>query len=401
MRVGQIAAPGMFRYILIVTATGKRFLQVTAFGCLIATFLGLGYAVHVHFLGEEGKPVLWTWALAEYMSFWWAWGLMSGALVYLANRFPIGREHKRNLFYHLAASAVASPLHTSFVYGVIRAVADLIVHQKPHESMTYKHAVLLAYPRGMVYYGLIVAIVHAVNYYQQYEERALAASQLEAQLAQTKLHLLKMQLHPHFLFNTLNSISALLHEDPEQADLMIERLGDFLRLTIDHCTAQEVPLREELEFLSCYLSIEQIRLQDRLTSQIQVEPQALDALVPSLVLQPIVENAIRHGIAPRTAQGHLEIQAARHRGALLLTVRDNGPGLAPEANGPSGKGMGLKITRARLERLYGTRHRFNLANAPGGGLVVTIEIPWSLSTASSAIASSAAAPSASIMQVPA
>jgi len=248
-----IAAPEMFRYIWSVTTAGKRLLRVTALGCLIATFLGLCYAAHVHFLGEDGKPVPWAWALADYMGFWWGWGLMSGTLAYLANRFPIGREHKRNLFYHLAASAVASPLHTSFNYGVMKAVANVIVIQTPHALMTYKHAVLLAYPRGMVYYGLIVAIVHAINYHHQYEERALAASQLEAQLAQAKLHLLKMQLHPHFLFNTLNSISALLHEDPEQADLMIERLGDFLRLTLDQSTSQEVTLREELEFLSCYL----------------------------------------------------------------------------------------------------------------------------------------------------
>ena len=372
----------MFRYIWSVTAAAKRFIQVTAFGCLVATFLGLCYAVHIHFVGEHGKPVLWTWALAEYMSFWWGWGLMSGTIVYLVNRFPIGREHKRNVLYHLAASAVASPLHSTFCYLGIEAVARLVAHQPPPDWMTFRQWALLAYPRGMVYYGLIVAIVHAINYYQQYEERALAASQLEAQLAQAKLHLLKMQLHPHFLFNTLNSISALLHEDPEQADLMIERLGDFLRLTLDQSTSQEVTLREELEFLSCYLSIEQIRFQDRLTSQIRVEPQALDARVPSLILQPIVENAIRHGIAPRSSPGNLKINALRHRDTLVLTVRDNGPGLGADTNGTSGTGMGLKITKARLERLYGTRHRFELANAAEGGLVVTLEIPWSLSVES-------------------
>jgi len=359
----------------------KRILRVTAFGCLVATFLGLCYATHIHYLGEHDKPVLWRWALAEYMTFWWGWGLMSGTTVYLVHRFPISRVCKRNALVHLAASAIASPAHSSFCYFGIEAVGRFIVHQPPPDWISYSRWVLLAYPRGIVYYGLIVAIVHAFNYYQQYEERALAASQLEAQLAQTKLHLLKMQLHPHFLFNTLNSISALLHEDPEQADLMIERLGDFLRLTLDHSTAQEVTLREEFEFLNCYLSIEQIRLQDRLASDIRVEPQALDARVPTLILQPIVENAIRHAIAPRPTQGRLQIAAAHKRGSLILTVRDNGPGVSPEWNQENSKGMGLKITRARLERLYGVHQRFELVNAPDGGLLVTIELPWVLSPA--------------------
>lgn len=157
---------------------------------------------------------------------------------------------------------------------------------------------------------------------------------------------------------------------------MIERLGDFLRLTLEHSTAQEVTLREELEFLNCYLSIEQIRLQERLVIAIDVEPHALDARVPSLILQPIVENAIRHGIAPRASAGRLEIQARHHRSLLSLTVRDNGPGLSPIGNGKNGKGMGLAITRARLERLYGIHHRLELVNAPEGGLVVTLEIPF-------------------------
>ena len=157
---------------------------------------------------------------------------------------------------------------------------------------------------------------------------------------------------------------------------MIERLGDFLRLTLEHSTAQEVTLREELEFLNCYLSIEQIRLQERLVTAIDADPQTLDARVPSLILQPIVENAIRHGIAPRTAIGRLNIQARHQRSVLSLTVRDNGPGLPAPANGKNGKGMGLAITRARLERLYGTHHRFELVNAPEGGLLVTLEIPF-------------------------
>jgi signal transduction histidine kinase len=355
----------------------RQFLRVTGWGCLAATVLGIAYSAHSHFVGEHDKPVLWSTALADYMSFWLGWGLLSGALAWFAQRFPISRQHARNAFYHLAASAVVSPLHSTFCYLVTSGLAQ-ILHQKPspmEASMSLGYYVVLAYPRGMVYYWLVVAIVHALNYYHQYEERAMAAEHLEAQLAQAKLHLLKMQLHPHFLFNTLNSISALLHEDVEQADLMIERMGDFLRLTLDHSTAQEVALWEELEFVSCYLAIEQVRLQERLISSIQAEPEARDALVPSLILQPLVENAIRYAIAPRSSPGRLEIGASIEGPALVLTVRDDGPGL--EAAGvTNGTGMGLKITRSRLESLYGSQHRFELVNADGGGLLVTLEIPF-------------------------
>jgi two-component system, LytTR family, sensor kinase len=347
---------------------GKRPLLVTGFGLLIGAFLGLIYAAHLHMMGDEGKPITWAWAFADYGFFWLTWGLLSGPIAWIVYKFPIGGNRRRNIFIHLGASLLVSPVHSTSCYLGMCAMVD--------KHISWLVFISFGYLRGIVYYSLIAAGIHALDYYRQYQAQALAASQLEAQLAQTKLHLLKMQLHPHFLFNTLNSISALLHEDIEQADLMIERLGDFLRLTLDNSTAQELTLREELEFLSCYLSIEQIRLQERLAVAIDAEPHTLDALVPSLILQPIVENAIRHGIAPRTGAGRLEVRARYRESVLTLTVRDNGPGLAAAGNGKSGKGMGLAITRARLERLYGTHHRFELVNAAGGGLLVTLEIPF-------------------------
>ena len=186
-----------------------------------------------------------------------------------------------------------------------------------------------------------------------------------------------MQLHPHFLFNTLHSISALVHRDPDTADRMIARLGDFLRLTLDNSGAQEVSLEKELEFLKCYLDIERVRFQDRLTTSLDVEPRALDSAVPNLILQPIVENALRHGLSHRTA-GHLEISAKRYNGSLRIQVKDNGPGLSAITRPKTAntrEGLGLSNTRARLEQLYGGAHRFEIENAPGGGLVVTLEIP--------------------------
>ena len=360
----------------------KRILAVSGIGCLIGTVLGLCYAAHIHAVGDEGKPILWSAALIDYLCFWVGWGLLSGPIAALVHRYPISRQCRRNALYLLAATAVTSPLHSIFCFAVLAVGIHFLNVKLPYDHMmSLKQTILVLYPRGMIYSLLIVAIMHALNYYHQYEERALAATQLEAQLTQAKLHLLKMQLHPHFLFNTLNSISALLHEDVELADLMIERLGDFLRLTLEHSTAQEVTLREELEFLNCYLAIEQIRLQERLTKVIHVDHEILEARVPSLILQPIVENAVRHGIAPRTAGGRLEISVWRDRSRLFLRVQDNGAGLAANSTGGNGKGMGLAITRARLERLYGIDQRCALENAPEGGAIVTLEIPFAASIA--------------------
>lgn len=230
----------------------------------------------------------------------------------------------------------------------------------------------------------MVALAHAQALHRRYRERERVTLQLETKLARAQLEALKIQLQPHFLFNTLNTISALLHRDAEAADRVLSRLGDLLRLSLQHSGKQEVMLRQELEFLERYLEIQQTRFQDRLTVRFDTDPEVLDALVPTLVLQPLVENAVRHAIEPRAARGHLDIRARRRDGRLRLEVADDGPGLGPAGPGdingagiPStGSGIGLANTRARLEQLYGKGHRFTLANAPAGGLVVTLEIPY-------------------------
>jgi two-component system, LytTR family, sensor kinase len=187
-----------------------------------------------------------------------------------------------------------------------------------------------------------------------------------------------MQLHPHFLFNTLHSISSLLSRDTEAARRMIARLGDFLRLTLENSGAQEVLLRDELDFLRCYLDIEGIRFYDRLTVRMEIEPQTLGSRVPNLILQPIVENAIRHGIAARSTQGVIEIRARRVGERLSLEVKDNGPGLPLEVGSSRiGRGgIGLANTQNRLRQLYGGDSSFELSNDARGGLLVTLEIPF-------------------------
>lgn len=186
-----------------------------------------------------------------------------------------------------------------------------------------------------------------------------------------------MQLHPHFLFNTLHSIAALQLEDVAAAQKMTARLGDFLRLTLDNAGAQVVMLKQEMEFVRCYLDIERVRFGPRLSVHFEMASETLDARVPNLILQPIVENAIRHGIAPQPTPGRLDITARRANRKLCLEVRDNGPGLDTSGSGSVYReGLGLANTRARLEQLYGTEYRLELHDAPEGGLVVTMEIPF-------------------------
>jgi LytS/YehU family sensor histidine kinase len=246
-------------------------------------------------------------------------------------------------------------------------------------------------PMKVSIYWLILIAINALDYYHSFRVAEVKASELRAQLAQAQLRALKMQLHPHFLFNTLNSISALLHRDTEAADQMVARLGDFLRLTLENSGDQEVTLEQEMEFMRCYLEIETARFHDRLSVETDIEPQTLHARVPNLVLQPLIENAIRHGISRQSAPGRLAIRAARRGDRLLLQVEDNGPGLSliseggtPPANPLTrtlAGGVGLANTRARLEHLYGREHRFELTRAKPRGMIVTLEIPFQIEAA--------------------
>lgn len=235
--------------------------------------------------------------------------------------------------------------------------------------------------RGVFPYLLTAAVIiyfsttiawYAVTNYREAEARKLEAVELGAMLQKAQLQALRSQLNPHFLFNTLHSIAELIHENPRHAEQMLLQLGELLHKSLK-TQAGQVPLGEELDFIRGYLAIEQMRLGDRLEVVWQIEPAVVDAPVPSLILQPLVENAIRHGIASLPRGGRLEITAARVDGHLELEVRDNGPGLAAAAE-KSGNGIGLENTRARLERLYGARASFRLTD--DAGVVVSMCLPW-------------------------
>jgi two-component system LytT family sensor kinase len=226
---------------------------------------------------------------------------------------------------------------------------------------------------------LALTLTQAARWSSLSRVRELQAAELEARLAKTKLQVLKMQLQPHFLFNTLNTTAELVHTDPRAADLMITRLGQFLRLSLDHAGHQVVPLRQELDFIKAYVEIEQIRFGERMSVTWANAADALDAAVPTLLWQPVLENAIRHGRDPRTGEARIEVGARREGDDVVLWIRDQGPGIPP--GGPIRENVGLRNTRERVERLYGSTATFTLANAPGGGALASVRLPYTACSA--------------------
>jgi two-component system, LytTR family, sensor kinase len=345
----------------------------------IWTFIGLVFTLQFYFASYRSQRPM-PFVDAVYMQMIWAYlfALATPFVLWAVTRMPLERDNWiRNALLHIPISICLSVLLT--------ALGQVLIwlrwgwpHGKPLTFEGIIRFVIANFTEAIGIYLLIALTGYAFSYYSRFRESQVRTLQLEAQLSQAQLQALKMQLHPHFLFNTLHSISALLNKDAEAARKMITRLGDFLRLTLENSGSQEVTLRQEMEFLSCYLEIERIRFQDRLVTNLDVAQQTLDAKVPNLILQPIVENAIRHGIAPRSSRGLIEIEAKQRNGSLRIQVRDNGPGLSTHRTSENvfKKGLGLSNTETRLEQLYGRAHSFNLSNNPDGGLIVTLEIPF-------------------------
>jgi signal transduction histidine kinase len=334
------------------------------------TTSGLASALNTRqWSSSAGLPLGWDHALRTSLVGSWAWVPLTVLVVWLARRHPLERGCWRRSLPVLAAGCVA----VIVVRAGIVALANPWVGWYP-ELPPFGAVLITSVANNLFVYWMLVGVAHALHYAERSRQRELEASRLEAQLAQARLGALQAQLQPHFLFNTLQSIAELVHRDPDAADQMIVQLGGLLRRTLDTAGAHAAPLRDELAFLEPYLAIEQVRFGPRLTVAWDIAPDALAATVPQLILQPLVENALRHGIAPRAAPGHLLIAARLDGERLALEVRDDGVGAAR----PTTVGVGLANTRARLRQHYGDDHCFTLASAPGGGTVARIEIPRSL-----------------------
>ncbi|HYY34889.1 MAG TPA: histidine kinase, partial [Candidatus Binatia bacterium] len=230
-------------------------------------------------------------------------------------------------------------------------------------------------------YWAIVCVTWVVGSYQQLRERERRTLELEARLIESNLRTLKAQLQPHFLFNTLNAIASLVRRNPDAAEDMIGSLSDFLRMVLDTAQQHEVPLRREIEFLDLYVEIQQARFGERLRVQKEIEPDALDVAVPALILQPLVENSVRHGIEPRETGGTIFIRAQRQETSLQFEIRDDGEGLKASQLTALREGIGLSNTKARLQELYGEAHRFQITPNSDGGLTVAVELPWHMASA--------------------
>ena len=313
-----------------------------------------------------GRPLSWTEAITIGFVEMTGWVLMALVAFAVARRVPIQRDRMiRLILVYLASMIGAFVLRESWQV----LVSSVIGRGRP----TIWPAIMLGVALKALIYSLLLGVGYALVYARQLHERELREAQLETELLSAHLNVLKMQLQPHFLFNTLNSISSLMYADVGAADRMVARLADFLRQTLRTLDTQEVTLQEEMNFLTLYLDIERTRLRDRLEVCLDVDEGARAALVPHLVLQPLVENAIRHAIAPRVEGGRVTILAKRHGDRLQLVVRDDGPGLQ---SAPTTTGVGLRNTRQRLQHLYPGTHRFAMRDGPSGGAEVEVEIPF-------------------------
>lgn len=317
-------------------------------------------------LRPGGRSATWAEALTIGFVDMTGWVLMALVAFAVARRVPIQRGRMiRFVLVYLASMFAAFVLRTSWQFLVPSVTG-------PHQLTFWQTIVLGAALKALIY-SLLLGVGYALVYARQLHERELREAQLETELLSAHLNVLKMQLQPHFLFNTLNSISSLMYADVGAADRMVARLADFLRQTLRTIDTQEVTLQEEMNFLTLYLDIERTRLRDRLEVCLDVDEGARVALVPHLILQPLVENAIRHAIAPRVEGGSVTILAKRRGDRLHLVVRDDGPGLQSD---PNTTGLGLQNTRQRLQHLYPGTHRFVIRDGPDGGAEVEVEIPY-------------------------
>ena len=334
--------------------------------------IGLAYSTHLYVYHSLTRPGGTTYPLqiAEAFADFGAWVALTPGVLFLARRFPLrDRRWPQSLVVHIAAALVVALVQVS-----IHVVLDMgIIHGEwTAEAMAGGFRILFArtYHFAVLVYLGVVAVHQVVT---NHKAQAVRAANLESALVRARLEALERQLHPHFLFNTLHAISALMQTDVKAADQMLARLADLLRATLSAGSEQEVPLRSELSLLDLYLDIEKIRFRDRLSVVTSIDPEALDARVPNLILQPLVENAIRHGIARKRGPGTIEIKAARNGAALELTVTDDGPG--PPEQGLV-EGIGLSNTRGRLDQLHGPDQSLTLRSRPGGGTEVVAAFPF-------------------------
>jgi two-component system LytT family sensor kinase len=336
------------------------------------TLVAMIFAGQAWFAAQmRGEPVTWARASAIWLVWAAVWAALTPIALRLEARFPLQRPHLlRALAVHGVASAVCALLNLALFALAAPAVGATQV--EPTWLGTFSRLLGTTLLLNLPVYWLIVAAAHVERLARAAQQKDRRRLRLEAQLADARLQTLRAQLQPHFLFNALNTVSVLMHEDVDAADRILLQLSALLRRSLDSSEVHEVTLGEEIGFVESYLGIEQARFGERLTYRLDVPDQVREARVPMLILQPLVENALRHGIASRAGPGHVAIAADRDGDTLRLQVVDDGQGLPPAAS----ERIGLANTRARLRLLYADRQRFAVRNSEHGGVIAEIELPW-------------------------
>lgn len=341
------------------------------------TLVGLAFAGQ-HYLKAAtfGEGVSWTVALQGALADWYVFALLAIPAFKLGRRFNLGGDHWRlRLALHGVGGAVFSLVWILVRAGVGEWLFPAHRLEKPlHDLIRY--VLVATFFFNMLVYWVVVTVAHVVAYSESLRERERRLVELEGRLSSARLMALQMQLNPHFLFNALNGIGTLMFRDVEAADAMLVRLAELLRHALDRSGRQWVSLREEMAFIDRYLTLEQMRFGDRLSVSRELAPEVLEAQVPNLILQPLVENAIKHGVEPLLIPGRIVIRASEPSpGRLRLEVQDNGKGLSPD-RGP-GLGVGTSNTLARLNQLHGAEAVFRLEPLPEGGVLAVVELPSS------------------------
>ncbi len=312
---------------------------------------------------------------------WMLWAPMTPLIFAAARRHPLSRNGLgKAVLVHIALGLLAI-VFTEGIYSIAFVKLEEVLHPastqtRPHLLLITLTAVVARLVSGFVTYAAVLGLAAALDYQRRLRDRELRAAKLEGDLAQAQVQAIKMQVQPHFLFNTLHAITVLIQQDPAVAARMVTQLGDLLRHTLTRATLTEVPLRSELEILKLYLEIERMRFRDRLAVNFDVAPETLAALVPDLVLQPLAENAIKHGVARSLDGGTVIVRAHRDRDQLVLEIRDTGSGMAMD-RAPQER-IGLTTVRARLERLYGDAHSLTIERLDSGvtGCVARVRLPF-------------------------
>lgn len=346
----------------------RRLWLLIASACLVPALLN---AFTTYLNSRFGRGSADWGAVAFSGALWIIFGALTPITYVLARRYPLKRESiGRTLATHLAGALVLCVAWAS----IGSLLAQVLIRRPVQESIVryYSSWILTNLPWSVFLYFSVLGCVYAFTYYREARERESQQARLAAQLAEARLGALRMQLNPHFLFNSLNAITVLVRDqNTRDASQMLELLSGVLRQVLQGEKRQEVTLDEEIRFIEKYLAIEQVRFSDRLDVQWSIEPATRDALVPEFILQPLVENAIRHGVAKRSASGMIEMIAREANGNLLLGVKDNGPGFEPSSEA----GVGISNTRDRLRTLFGEAGQLEMLKGESGGTFATVRFP--------------------------